>query len=71
MDVGTGTGILSFFALQAGAKVVYAIDASDSINIAQKIAKVISRMYLVGFSLLWIISLIYANKRQMDLMKAV
>lgn len=38
LDVGTGTGILAFFALQAGAARVYAVDASDSLLVAEKLA---------------------------------
>jgi len=38
MDVGTGSGILAFFAIQAGAKRVYAVEASDSIEVAKAIA---------------------------------
>lgn len=38
LDVGTGTGILSFFALQAGAARVYAVDASESVVVARKLA---------------------------------
>lgn len=38
LDVGTGTGILAFFAMQAGAKRVYAIEASASAEIAQALA---------------------------------
>lgn len=39
LDVGTGTGILSFFAIQAGAAMVYAVDASESVRVAQKLAE--------------------------------
>jgi histone-arginine methyltransferase CARM1 len=39
LDVGTGSGILSFFALQAGAAHVYAVDASNSVIVAEKLAK--------------------------------
>ena len=39
LDLGTGTGILAFFAAKQKAKKVYAIDHSDFINIARKIAK--------------------------------
>lgn len=37
MDVGAGSGILSFFAVQAGAKRVYAIEASNMANFAQQL----------------------------------
>lgn len=37
LDVGTGTGILAYFAVQAGAARVYAVDASDSLTVARKL----------------------------------
>ena len=37
MDVGTGTGILSIFCAQAGAKKVYAVEASDLIKLTEQV----------------------------------
>ena len=37
MDVGAGTGILSSFCAKAGAKVVYAVEASNLAKIALKV----------------------------------
>lgn len=39
LDVGCGTGILSFFAAQAGAKKVFAVEGSDMAHVARQIAK--------------------------------
>jgi ubiquinone/menaquinone biosynthesis C-methylase UbiE len=38
-DIGTGTGMLAFFALQAGARKVYAIDSDPIIEVAKKTAR--------------------------------
>lgn len=37
VDVGTGSGILAWFAIQAGAKHVYAIEASGAANYASRL----------------------------------
>jgi protein arginine N-methyltransferase 1 len=39
VDIGAGTGILAFFALQAGARKVYAIEKEPIIEVAKKTAK--------------------------------
>lgn len=55
LDVGCGTGILSLFAAKAGAKRVFAIDASDIAEKATQIVKdneldnVITYVPFVGF----------------------
>ena len=37
MDFGTGSGILAMFSIMAGAKKVYAIEASDAVKYANTI----------------------------------
>jgi len=39
VDLGTGTGILAFFACQAGARRVYAIEREEIIEVAKEIAR--------------------------------
>lgn len=39
LDVGTGTGILAVFCAQAGARTVYAVEASDVYKVAEETAK--------------------------------
>lgn len=38
LDVGTGTGILSFFAARAGAERIYAVDNSSILEVARRLA---------------------------------
>jgi type I protein arginine methyltransferase len=40
LDVGCGTGILSMFAAQAGARHVYAVDCSSILDQAKEIVKI-------------------------------
>lgn len=40
VDLGAGLGILSFFALQAGARRVYAIEKMESIHLAEQVARI-------------------------------
>ena len=39
VDIGTGTGILAFFAVQAGARMVYALECGPIIDVARKTAR--------------------------------
>ena len=39
MDIGAGTGILSLFAMQAGAKKVFAVEASPLVEVLKEIVK--------------------------------
>jgi type I protein arginine methyltransferase len=39
LDIGTGTGIMAFFALKFGAKFVYAIEPNNLIHIAEEMAQ--------------------------------
>ena len=39
MDIGAGTGVLSLFAMQAGAKKVFAVEASPLVDVLKEIVK--------------------------------
>lgn len=59
VDVGTGTGILAFLCLRAGASKVYAIEKAEIINIAKQNAR--------HNNLLDKIEFLHADSRQVDL----
>lgn len=40
LDIGTGTGIMAFFALKFGAKFVYAVESNNLIHVAEEIARI-------------------------------
>jgi protein arginine N-methyltransferase 1 len=62
VDLGTGTGILSFFAARAGASKVFAIEASSIIETAEHLARA------NGFSN---VSFIHSNSREVSLPEKV
>lgn len=50
LDVGCGTGILSLFAARAGAKRVFAVDASDIAEKAERIVKANSFEHIITYA---------------------
>lgn len=53
LDVGCGTGILSLFAARAGAKRVFAVDASDIAEKAQQIVKANNFDHIITYVTCW------------------
>ena len=51
LDVGCGTGILSLFAARAGAKRVFAVDASDIAEKAERIVKANNFEHIITYAL--------------------
>ena len=54
IDICMISGILSFFAIQAGAKHVYAIEASSIVNQCQVI---MINMLILSYSQVWLLSI--------------
>lgn len=65
LDVGTGSGILAIFAAQAGAKTVYAVEATSMAKHARKLVEahqVLPHSWLVLFMMTFAAVLMYMSK---------
>ena len=65
LDVGTGSGILAIFAAQAGAKTVYAVEATSMAKHARKLVEahqVLPHSWLVLFIMTFAAVLMYMSK---------